>query len=194
VGMLGIALEFYHPGSIFPGALGALCLLLAFLAMKIIPVNVGAVVLLLVGIGLLIVEGYVVTHGIAGIGGAVCLVLGTLLFIDKSSPEYKFDPHALQLSPLVVWPTPIAIAGLLGFVGWKLMRSRRERLVAGESGLVGESGEALSDIGAEGGEVFVHGEYWRARAGSVIAKGTRVRVASVDGLVLTVVADAGAMQ
>jgi len=186
LGTLGIALEFYHPGSIIPGAAGAIALLLAFLAMRVIPVNTGAVLLLLAGMGLLIAEAYVTTHGIAGIAGAGCMLVGTLLFIDKSAPEYRFDPAAFQLSPAVVWPTPLALAGLLGFVAWKIVRSRRERLVSGSVGLLGETGEALTDLGPGGGEAFLHGEYWRARSAAPLARGSRVRVVAVDGLVAVV--------
>jgi membrane-bound serine protease (ClpP class) len=115
------------------------------------------------------------------------VVVGTLLFIDKGSPDYHFDPGAFTLSPLVVWPTPLAIAALLGFVAWKVASSRRARVVAGQQGLVGEEGEALSEVGPQGGEVFVHGEYWRARAAQPLPRGARVRVTAVDGLLLTVV-------
>jgi membrane-bound serine protease (ClpP class) len=191
VGTLGIALEFYHPGSIVPGAAGALCLLLAFLAMRVIPVNAGAVLLLLAGVGLLVAEAYVTTHGIAGAAGAVCILLGTLLFIDKSAPEYRFDPAAFELSPAVVWPTPLALATVLAFVAWKIGASRRAPLVSGAQGLVGEKGEALGDVGPEGGDVFVHGEYWRARAARPLPRGSRVRVVAVDGLVLGVEPDDG---
>ncbi len=186
LGTLGIALEFYHPGSIVPGAVGAFCLLLAFLSMRVIPVNVGAVVLLVAGVGLLIAEAYVTTHGVAGAAGAVCIGIGTLLFIDRSSPDYQFDPTAFTLSPLVVWPTPVALVAILGFVAWKVVRSRQGRLVAGQQGLLGEIGEAITEVGPEGGEVFVHGEYWRARAAGRVPKGARVRVAAVDGLTVTV--------
>jgi len=186
VGTLGIALEFYHPGSIIPGVAGALALLLAFLAMRVIPVNIGAVLLLLAGMGLMIAEAYVATHGIAGVAGAGCMLVGTLLFIDKSTPEYQFDPGAFQLSPAIVWPTPLALASLLGFVAWKIVRSRRERLVSGSVGLVGETGEALTDLGPGGGEAFLHGEYWKARAAASLPKGSRVRVVAVDGLVAVV--------
>jgi membrane-bound serine protease (ClpP class) len=191
LGTLGIALELYHPGSLVPGIAGAVCLFLAFLAMRVIPVNRGAVLLLVGGVGLLVAEGYLAAHGVAGAAGTVCVVVGTLLFIDRSSPEYHFDPGAFTLSPLVVWPTPLALAGLLGFVAWKVASSRRAPLQAGPQGLLGEAGEALSDLGPAGGEVFVHGEYWRARAAEPVPRGARVRVTAVDGLVLTVVAEAG---
>jgi len=186
VGTLGIALEFYHPGSIAPGVVGALCLLLAFLSMKVIPVNIGAVVLLVAGVALLVAEGYVTTHGLAGALGAAAILVATLLFIDKSSAEYRFDPEAFTLSPLVVWPTPIALAALLGFVAWKVARSRKERLLVGAAGMVGELGEVTSEVGPDAGQVFVHGELWAARSESRMPRGTPVRIQKVDGLVLRV--------
>jgi membrane-bound serine protease (ClpP class) len=186
LGTMGIALEFYHPGGILPGALGAFFLLLAFLSMRVIPVNVGAVVLVVAGVALLVVEGYATTHGVAGVAGAALVALGTLFFIDRSSPEYWFDPAVFTLSPWVVWPTPLALAGLLGFVGWKVARTRHERLLLGAPGMVGEIGQVVSDVGPERGEVFVHGELWAARARDPVHRGTYVRVAEVRGLVLLV--------
>jgi membrane-bound serine protease (ClpP class) len=186
LGTLGIALEFYHPGGIVPGALGAFFLLLAFLSMKVIPVNVGALVIILAGAALLVVEGFVTTHGIAGLAGAALLGLGMLFFIDRTSPEYLFDPAALSLSPWVVWPTPIALGAVLGFVGWKVARTRRERLRAGAPGMVGERGEATAAIGPDAGQAFVHGEIWAARSEQPIAPGATVRVLEVRGLVLHV--------
>jgi membrane-bound serine protease (ClpP class) len=191
LGTLGIGIEFYHPGMIFPGAAGAFCLLLAFLAMRVIPVNVGAVLLLLAGVGLLVAEGYVTTHGIAGAGGAICIVLGTAFFIDRASPDYQFDPGTFRISPWIVWPTPLVLAGVLGFLAWKVAGARRAPLQLGAPALVGAQGTALGEIGPAGGEAFVHGEYWRARAASSIPKGARVRVTAVDGLTLTVVAADG---
>jgi membrane-bound serine protease (ClpP class) len=192
LGTLGIGIEFYHPGMIFPGAAGAFCLLLAFLAMRVIPVNVGAVLLLLAGVGLLVAEGYVTTHGIAGAGGAICIVIGTAFFIDRSSPDYQFDPGTFTISPWIVWPTPIVLAGVLGFMAWKIAGARKAPLQLGAPALVGKEGLALDDIGPAGGQAFVHGEYWQARAAPAIPKGARVRVAAVNGLTLTVVpADRG---
>ncbi|HET8732459.1 MAG TPA: nodulation protein NfeD [Anaeromyxobacteraceae bacterium] len=191
LGTLGLALEFYHPGGIVPGALGALCLLLAFLSMKVIPVNVGALVLILAGVALLVLEGYVTTHGIAGVAGAALLGLGTLFFIDRSSAEYRFDPAVLTLSPWVVWPTPLALAGVLGFMGWKVARTRRMKLQLGAPGMVGEVGEATADVGPDAGEAFVHGERWAARSTHPIPRGSAVRVREVRGLVLHVEAAPG---
>jgi membrane-bound serine protease (ClpP class) len=188
LGTLGIAIEFYHPGGIFPGAIGAFCLLLAFLGMRVIPVNVGAVILILAGVGLLVAEAYVTAHGLAGIGGAACIVIGTLFFIDRASPDYQFDPGALTLSPWIVWPTPIALAAILGFMAWKVAGARRLPLQLGAPALLGSEGNALTDVGPEGGEAFVHGEYWKARSAGPIPKGARLRVTAVEGLTVIVVA------
>ena len=188
IGTLGIAIEFYHPGGIVPGAVGAFCLFVAFLGMRVIPVNFGAVVLILAGVGLLVAEAYVTAHGLAGLGGAVCIVLGTLFFIDKSSPDYSFDPGAFSLSPWIVWPTPIALAAILGFMAWKVAGSRRLPLQLGAPALLGAEGRALSDVGPGGGEAFVHGEYWKARSAEPIPKGARVRVTAVEGLTVVVAA------
>jgi membrane-bound serine protease (ClpP class) len=192
VGMLGIGIEFYHPGAILPGVAGGFCMFLSFLAMRVIPVNLGAVLLLLAGVGLMIAEAYVTAHGLAGLAGAACVVLGTLFFVDASAPGDWFDPSMLSVSPWVVWPTPLALVLLLGFMAWKVARSRRRPLELGAPGLVGALGEALSDIDPAAGEAFVHGEYWQARSAGPIGRGARVRVVGVEGLVVTVVAEPAA--
>jgi membrane-bound serine protease (ClpP class) len=186
LGTLGVAIEFYHPGAVLPGVLGGFALFLAFIAMRVIPVNVGAVLLILAGVALFVAEAYVTTHGIAGVGGAICIVLGTLFFVDTASPDYRFEPGALSVSPWIVWPTPVAIAAVLAFMAWKITRSRREPLQLGTTALVGAEGDTLSDVGPAGGEVFVHGEYWHARSDGPIPKGARVRVVAVEGLTVAV--------
>ena len=189
LGTLGIAIEFYHPGLIFPGAVGVFSLFLAFLGMRVVPVNVGAALLIVIGVALLVAEAYLPTHGLAGVGGAACILLGTLFFVDEASPDYHFDPGALTISPWIVWPTPLAMAAVLLFLGWKVAEVRRRPLALGAPALVGAPAEALSEIGPLAGEVFLHGEYWQARSVAPIPAGARVRVTAVDGLVVTVVAE-----
>jgi membrane-bound serine protease (ClpP class) len=186
LGTLGLALEFYNPGTIAPGVVGGLCLLVAFLAMRIIPVNAGAALLVVVGVALLVAEAWLPTHGLAALGGAACVVLGMVFFVDRSAADYRFDPGAFSLSPWLVWPTPLAFSAVLGFVGWKVARTRRLPHQAGEAGLLGATGVALSEVGPSGGEVFVHGEYWRARSQATLPRGARVRVTAVEGLTVTV--------
>jgi len=190
LGMLGIGIEFYHPGAIFPGVIGAFCLFLVFVGSQLIPVNVGAVLLVIVGVGLLIAEAFITTHGLAGLGGAVCLLLGLLFFVDTAAPGW-FEPGALALSPWLVWPTPAVVAALVLFMAWKIARARRAPLQLGSPALIGATGEALEDLGPGGGEAFLHGEYWRARSATPIPKGSRVRVVAVVGLVVTVEGERG---
>jgi membrane-bound serine protease (ClpP class) len=191
LGLLGLGIEFYHPGALFPGIAGGFCLFLVFVASQLIPVNVAAVLLLLAGTGLLVSEAYFTSHGLAGVAGAVCLVLGMLFFLDTSAPGQDFDTGALRVSPWVVWPTPIALAAVFAFMGWKVARGRRIPLQLGAPALLGAAAETLSELGPDGGEVFLHGEYWRARSRAPIPRGARVRVVAVDGLVVTVEADEG---
>lgn len=193
LGMLGLGIEFYHPGALFPGIAGGFCLFLVFVASQLIPVNVAAVLLLLAGTGLLVSEAYFTSHGLAGAAGAVCLVLGMLFFLNTSAPDQSFDPGTLRVSPWVVWPTPIALAAVFGFMGWKVARGRRAPLQLGAPALLGAPAETLSEVGPEGGEVFLHGEYWKARSRTPIPRGARVRVVAIEGLVVTVEAD-GAMR
>ena len=93
----------------------------------------------------------------------------------------------------MVWPTPIALAAVFGFMGWKVARGRRAPLQLGAPALLGAPAETLSEVGPEGGEVFLHGEYWKARSRTPIPRGARVRVVAIAGLVVTVEAD-GAMR
>jgi membrane-bound serine protease (ClpP class) len=186
LGLLGLGFEFYHPGGIVPGAVGAFCMFLVFVSSQVIPVNAAAVLLLIAGAGLLVSEAYFTSHGIAGVAGAVCLVVGMLFLLDTSVPEQSFDPGVFTMSPWVVWPTPVALALLFGFMGWKVARGRRVPLQLGAPGLVGEAGKALSEIGPGGGEAFLHGEYWKARSEAPIAVGAPVRVVKVEGLVAIV--------
>ncbi len=189
LGLLGLGIEFYNPGGIVPGVVGGICLFLVFVSAQVIPVNVAAVLLLIAGAGLLVAEAYLTTHGIAAVGGAVLMVIGMLFLLDTDAPGQAFDPGTFEISPWVVWPTPVALALLFGFMGWKVARTRKMPLQLGAAALVGAVGDALSEIGPDGGEAFLHGEYWRARSAGPIARGARVRVRAVDGLVLTVEED-----
>jgi membrane-bound serine protease (ClpP class) len=189
LGLLGIGIEFYHPGALLPGLAGAICLFLVFVASQLIPVNLAAVLLLVAGAGLLVSEGYFTSHGVAAVGGAVCLVIGMLFLVNTGGPGGNFEAGAFSVSPWIVWPTPLALAAVFGFMGWKVARGRRAPLQLGAPALVGADAETLSEIGPEGGQVFLHGEYWQARSAAPIPRGARVRVRTVEGLVVIVEED-----
>jgi membrane-bound serine protease (ClpP class) len=178
IGIYGLLYEFTSPGFVAPGVAGAICLLLALYAFHLMPVNWAGVGLLLLGIGLMIAEAFIGSFGVLGVGGIVAIVMGGVLLLDVDLPGYGvplwFIFGIAAASALVVF----AIATLVA-------RSRRRPIVAGREELVGAAGEVVD---ATAGEMWarVHGEIWRVRADGPLAPGDRVRVQSVDGLVLVV--------
>jgi membrane-bound serine protease (ClpP class) len=181
IGMLGIMVEIYNPGLIVPGAVGAFCLLLAAIGLNALPVNVGAVVLILIAMGLFIAEVFTAGFGLLTLGGLVSLVLGAMLLIDGTDPDFFAEP-SVDVSWGVVLPMAVVMAGSAGLLAWNLRRVQRRRSPTGKEGLVGARGQAVDEVGPEGGHVSVQGERWQAVSDAPIARGTGVRVVSVDGL------------
>ncbi|NMB76277.1 MAG: nodulation protein NfeD [Myxococcales bacterium] len=188
LGGLGILMEFYHPGTIFPGAVGAVCLLLAFTSMQVIPIRAGGLLLMLVGIGLFVAEVYVSAYGLLGIAGAVLFALGGVLLVDPASQKnpYYIEPgFSVDLS--VILPLTIAVAAIFLYIGYFVIRAQRRRIVTGEEGMLGLTGEARSEVNSREGRVFVRGEIWMARAAEPIPAGSKVRVVKIEGLLLHVI-------
>ena len=183
-GGLCLAIELAHPGMIVPGLIGGVCMVLALVAFSALPVEAGAVALLLVGIGLIVAEMFV-TSGLLGLAGAALLVLGGVLLVDRFDTGWFVEPtFALSLKMLI--PTVVVVAGAALFVMTRAAQARRAPQRGGDAGLVGERGRALDAVGPQGGEVFVHGERWRAISAQPIAPGATVVVRKVDGLTVTV--------
>jgi membrane-bound serine protease (ClpP class) len=180
LGMLGLTVEFWNPGAIFPGVAGGICLLLAFFAFQVLPVNYAAVALLAFGIMLLILEVKVTSFGALAAGGIVSLLLGSMMLIDSPLPE-------LQLGLWFVTPITLAISAIILFLVRLGVQAQRARSVTGESGMLDERGEALTAIAPGGtGRVRAHGEIWSATSDRPIAAGQQVRVVAVRGLLVTV--------
>ena len=189
LGLGGIAMEFYHPGMIFPGAIGALSLLLAAISMKILPVSVGGLVLVLVGVGLMIAEAYVVSYGLLGLAGAGLMILGGILLIDPSTQPHYLDP-TMQVDWTVLIGTASAFAVLFILIGYFVVRTQRGKIKTGSEGMKGETGQARTDFVNGKGKVFSHGEYWNAISDEEIAKGDQVLILEVlDGMKLKVKKD-----
>jgi membrane-bound serine protease (ClpP class) len=186
VATLGLMVELTHPGLLVPGLIGLVALVLALLASSALPVRTGAVVLLLLGAALLFAELFV-TSGLLGAAGAVLLVLGGVLLVDRFDPDWFVEPSAQLSVPLrLVLPSTLVVAGFSVFIAWRGAQARRLPQRAGDLGLLGEQGTALSPLSAEGGEVFVHGERWRAVCSSPLPQGAQVVVRRVEGLTLYV--------
>jgi membrane-bound serine protease (ClpP class) len=186
LGVLGLLAELYHPGTLFPGVLGAVSLALGLLATRMLPVDTAAIVLVFVGAVLVAAEFFVTSWGLLALAGAICLGVGGFLLIDPSEPGFLVDrDFGVQWS--LVLPIVLAVAAFAALVVWKVAVSRTGRQLTGALGLVGEVGVAAEEIGPEKGKAFVHGELWEARSARAIAKDAKVKVERVEGLVVTVV-------
>jgi membrane-bound serine protease (ClpP class) len=184
LGMLGLTVELWNPGSILPGVAGGICLLLAFFAFQVLPVNYAGVLLILFGVALLILEVKVTSHGVLSVGGIASLLFGSLMLMDSDRPE-------LRVGLTVILPVVGGLSTILIVLVRLGIQAQRRRSVTGTSGMLGEVGRAMTDIGPNRpGQVQTHGEIWRARAAEPIAAGESVRVVAVDGLTLTVGRDA----
>ena len=171
LGSLGLLLEFYNPGLIFPGVAGAICLLLGMVSLQILSFNYAGLALLVLSILLLILEIYVTSFGILGVGGLISFIFGALLLFDTPQSDVRvgFD---------VVMAAALAIGLFFLFIGYYLVKAQRSRGYVGFEGLMGEEGVALTSIENEG-KIFIHGEYWDAESDERINKGDRVRVVEV---------------
>jgi membrane-bound serine protease (ClpP class) len=180
VGMIGVVAELYNPGAIFPGVIGGISLILAFFAFQSLPINYAGLLLIILGVGLMLAEIKIVSHGILGVGGVAALLLGSLMLFE--APEVGF-----RVSWWVLLPTVSATAGTFLVVVAAGVRALGRRPLLGASGLVGQVGVARTRLAPEG-QVSIQGEIWRAIAdGAPIEEGAPARVVDVHGLTLKVV-------
>jgi len=180
LGTLGLTIELWSPGAILPGVVGGVCLLLAFFAFQILPINYAGLLLMLFGLVLLILEVKVASFGLLAVGGLVSLVLGSLMLIDSPLPE-------LQLGLSFILPLVAGLALVLLFLLRLAFNAQRQKAATGAVGMVGENGQALTDFAAgHVGQVAAHGEIWRARSSESVAAGQNVEILAVDGLELQV--------
>jgi membrane-bound serine protease (ClpP class) len=179
-GLLGLYVEFNQPGLILPGVLGAGCLLLAMIAMQVLPFSWVGVLLLLLGAGLLIAEGFVSSFGVLfGIGLASLLIGGAMLFDRPDLSDLSLDFWR------VLVPAVIGVGACAGLLVFAIGRVARRPQTAGVDELIGMIGVASTRLDPSG-TVFVRGEYWRADAEQPIEADQRVEAVSVEGLRLRV--------
>jgi membrane-bound serine protease (ClpP class) len=177
IGLIGIVVELWHPGLIFPGTVGAISLILGLYGLQILPVSAAGVLLLLLSAAFLVAEAFVPAHGALAVAGGITFVLGALMLFDPAGSAYQ-----------VSLPVALAIAGtltvLLGLAISRVVRARRNPVLVGEVRLVGEEGVVKRD-----GMVALRGELWRAHSvdDAPLVPGSRVRVEEVEpGLRLVV--------
>ncbi|MFM1848093.1 MAG: hypothetical protein RL417_1567 [Pseudomonadota bacterium] len=176
----GLSIELYSPGAVIPGVVGVICLILALAVSQVIPLNVGAVLLMVVGAALIGVEMFFPSF-VLGIGGIIAIALGALYLIDGGAAP------GLTVDPLVVLPPALIFGVFMLLVAGFAVKNLRRRATTGTSGLVGQRGAALENFTAEG-KVFVNGEIWRATAAQgLIEKDSVVEVVRVvDNLTIEV--------
>jgi membrane-bound serine protease (ClpP class) len=177
-GILGLYMEFSHPGVFFPGVAGTIALLLAFASLQILPINYAGLILIILGISLLISEAFIPSFGVLGIGGAISLALGSLLLFDTQSSDLTVDRS-------IVFAAVGTLSAFMLIVGYLVFKSQKRKPSLGSEGLIGEIGEVRAALNPTG-KVFVHGEHWNARADEEISVGERIEVAGIDGMCLKV--------
>ena len=174
LGGLALWAEFNHPGAVIPGVVGMISILLAVFALNLLPTRFAAVALLIAAFVLFALEAKFGTHGVLGIGGVVCLVLGGLFLVDGPIPE-------MRVHLLTALAVGVPVGAIAVFLATIVVKARKVHVTTGTEGMVGEVGVARTELEPEG-KVFVHGELWNATALVPIAAGSRVRIARVDGL------------
>jgi membrane-bound serine protease (ClpP class) len=173
IGTLGIIVELWNPGLIFPGTVGAISLILGLFGLQVLPISAAGLLLMLLAFAFFAAEAFVPTHGAITVAGAVCFVLGALLLFEPAGDTY-------QVSLPAVIAIAATLAGLMALIAFKIVQVRRAPVVTGDSELLGQVGlvrEKLSPTGI----VFVRGELWQARSHSgPIEPGTPVRIDRID--------------
>lgn len=178
-GVYGLFFELTNPGAMFPGVLGAICLVLAMYAFQVLPVNYAGLALILLGVAFMVSELFMPSFGVLGIGGVVAFVVGSLILMET-------DVAAYQISIPVI-ATVAAITALFIFTFVAMMfRQRRRPVTSGREQMIGGVGEALDDFQDGVGTVHIHGERWSARSDRPVRGGRKVKVLDLSGLTLVV--------
>ncbi len=179
LGIYGLFFELQNPGMIFPGVVGAICLILGFYSLHVLPVNYAGVALIVLSAILFILEIYITSQGLLTIGGIFALVFGSLILFESDVPYLRVSWEVIMLVVIIV-------AGFVIFLLTLGVRAQFRKRATGSEGIIGEIGTAKTDIKSEGGTVFIHGEFWNAVSSQTIKKGQKVKVVAVKNMILTV--------
>ena len=178
IGIYGLIFEFANPGTLIPGIAGAISLLLALYAFQVLPVSYAGLALIVLGIALMIAEAFVPSFGALGVGGAAAFVAGSIMLMDTEAPGFG-------LSPWLVGVLTLMNLTFFAFVLGALFQSRKRPVVSGSEHLIGAEGTVLEDF--EGtGQIRVFGEIWKASSPVPLTRNQKVRIVSVQGLILNV--------
>ncbi|MCP4696666.1 MAG: nodulation protein NfeD [Gammaproteobacteria bacterium] len=178
LGIYGLFFELSNPGSILPGVIGGICLLLALFAFQVLPVNYAGLALILLGIAFMVGEAFLPSFGALGIGGVISFIIGSIILLDAGVPGYEISRSVIGA---------VALISAL-FIVWLVRAAvelRKRPSACGSEGMLGLEAECVS---CDGGKlrVFVQGETWNAHAQTAIESGQIVRITGVNGLMLAV--------
>jgi len=181
LGIYGLFFELYNPGSIFPGVVGGICLILSFYSMHTLPINYAGLALILFAIILFVLEIKIISHGILSVGGIISLFLGSIMLIDDDS-----FLEAVEISmELIILVVVLTAAFFLLAISFGI-KAQRKKPTTGQEGLIGERATTLTEL-TPFGEVKVHGEIWKAESlDGTIEKNVKIKVSGVDNLTLKV--------
>jgi membrane-bound serine protease (ClpP class) len=174
-GLAGIGFEIFHPGVVLPGALGAVALVTALFGFSVLPISWGGLLLILLGVALLVVDVHVTTHGALTVAGLISIAVGSIMLFQNAPGFHTSKPLVISIA--------VALGAVWVFAISKAVQVRHSPVEVGPQLIAGSIGEVRDD-----GLVYVNGELWQARtpSGEKLRPGERVRVESLDGLVLTV--------
>lgn len=179
-GLVLLGYELTHPGLWIPGITGAICLLLAALALKMLPTNYAAILLIAVGIGLLIAELKVTSYGLLTLGGAICIFFGALALFQQPKPFYAVTVGVLL-------PVVLTVTGLTALLLYLVTRAQLHEPAIGIETFIGKTAEVVRPL-QPSGKVFFNGTFWDAELRGEMAapRGTKVRIIAVENMKLIV--------
>jgi membrane-bound serine protease (ClpP class) len=178
IGAAGLYFELSHPGAIFPGVVGGICLILSIYAFQMLPVNYVGILMMVLALIFFLLEIKVTSYGMLSVAGTVCLFLGGLML-------YEGSDYGVRLSLGVLVPAVGIVSAFFAVVAGLAFRAQVAQTRTGSQGLIGEIGTVKQTIDPEG-KVLVHGELWRARSAATLEVGCKIRVVAVEGLTATV--------
>ena len=185
IGIYGIIFEFSNPGFVAPGVIGSICLLLALFAFQLLPVNYAGLGLILLGLAFIIAEAFLPSFGTLGIGGAVALIIGSVILFEPGTAGYSVPLAFIVTLGLV---SAIVVFSMVALAA----QARKRKVVSGSEHIIGAQGVVLDDMQAEG-YARVQGERWRVVSRVPLVRGQTVRVNRIDGLTLGVEPESGGL-
>lgn len=178
IGIYGLIFEFSNPGSIVPGTVGAIALILALYAFQLLPINYAGMGLILLGVALMVGEAFAPSFGMLGIGGVISFAIGSVILMDTDVPGFGIDISVIVVSTVISAMVFVLVIGMA-------FRARQRPVVSGQEELLGGVAVVLADFERRG-RVHIHGETWTAVSDTPLREGQQVKVTGIDGLVLQV--------